>query len=943
MKLITKFLQEVLNMANKKKSVINRIFSAMMAAAVAAATVFSAMPLTSMAEYSGGIIDDTDGKFYAVEATGEVSEEWDGTTASGFAGGIGTEADPFQIANGRQLAYLASQVNSGMNFRGAYFKLTADILLNDDLDDAPTSWNPIGEYYYNNSGDYGCLGFSGTLDGDGHKIIGLYLKSSSTTEYGSYMALFGQINSGGVVKDLGITDSKVLCEAAYIAGICGLNEGTISNCYSAAKIQSSSKQYCFGGICGLNEGTVEGCYNKGEIYFTGGSSYGDTINEIGGVCGRNEGTISACYNTGRVFTTSNTVKIVGGVCGFNVLGTVKDSYNKGEVNGHNYTGGVCGWNYAGTVKTSYNEGTVTGRYSYTGGVCGYSSSTNKSDLILKCYNTGEVTCTYTSALYTCTGGICGYLDGNLIKQCYNTGKVTGFITYGIAGICGYVNTGEIRECYNAGEILGKSIVGGIAGLLNSNSLLENCYNMGTINAVSGYAGGVWASMGNNAASNTMRYCYNIGKIAASGPFPVGEKAGNISNVYYDSDVVATYDTTNSDFAKTTAQLTADTALDDLGFDPDIWTKNDNTSICLYYPDLKNIDGDQPRIIIGAPVPTGLKATAGSRSAALTWDATDGAEKYAVYKYVDGKYTTLTSKLTTNSYTVTGLTNGVKVGFKVKAYANGKWSDACSIVYATPKAPTPTNIKATAGDTKATVTWGAVSGATKYAVYKYIDGKYTCLTTAVTGTSYTVTGLENGTKYGFKVKAYVDQWSGASAMAYATPVANIIPQNVKAKAGNGQATITWSAVSGATKYAVYIYKDGKYTCLKSNITGTSYTVTDLENGVKVGFKVKAYVGKWSGASAMAYATPVASDIPQNVTAFAGDSTAALTWDKVTGAERYAVYIYIDGKYTCLNSNIKSASYIATGLTNGTKYGFKVKAYVNGKWSGASSMAYATPNA
>ena len=38
---------------------------------------------------------------------------WDGSIATAFAGGTGTESDPYQIANGAELAYLASSVNSG--------------------------------------------------------------------------------------------------------------------------------------------------------------------------------------------------------------------------------------------------------------------------------------------------------------------------------------------------------------------------------------------------------------------------------------------------------------------------------------------------------------------------------------------------------------------------------------------------------------------------------------------------------------------------------------------------------------------------------------------------------------------------------------------------------------------------------------------------------------
>lgn len=63
---------------------------------------------------------------------------WDGTIATGYAGGTGTENDPYQIANGAQLAYLAQKVNSGTNYEGYCFVLTSNINLN------MLKWTPIG-------------------------------------------------------------------------------------------------------------------------------------------------------------------------------------------------------------------------------------------------------------------------------------------------------------------------------------------------------------------------------------------------------------------------------------------------------------------------------------------------------------------------------------------------------------------------------------------------------------------------------------------------------------------------------------------------------------------------------------------------------------------------------------------------------------------------------
>ena len=66
---------------------------------------------------------------------------WDGSIATAFAGGTGTESDPYQIANGAQLAYLASSVNSGETYEDKYFVLTANINLNG------LPWTPIANSF----------------------------------------------------------------------------------------------------------------------------------------------------------------------------------------------------------------------------------------------------------------------------------------------------------------------------------------------------------------------------------------------------------------------------------------------------------------------------------------------------------------------------------------------------------------------------------------------------------------------------------------------------------------------------------------------------------------------------------------------------------------------------------------------------------------------------
>ena len=328
--------------------------------------------------------------------TDGAGEVWDGSVAESFAGGSGTAENPYQIANGAQLAKLAQDVNGGKNYAGTYFVLTADILLNDTEgwenwgSTAPAhTWTPIGS---------GSQPFTGTLDGDGYSVSGIYINSGT-----DYQGLVGVLDNGGTLQNLGVKASYIKGRN-FVGGLCGMNMmGNVTNCYNSGTVAGSNQ---VGGVCGWNyDGTVTNCYNAGNVT---GNAY------VGGVCGENDDNVTNCYNTGSV-TGSN---YVGGVCGQN-YDNVTNCYNTGNVTGNDaYVGGVCGDNYLGTVTNCYNTGSVEGNR-YVGGVCGNSWGT-----VTNCYNTGNVTGNYY------VGGVCGDNYIGTVTNCY---YLTGTAAGGING------------------------------------------------------------------------------------------------------------------------------------------------------------------------------------------------------------------------------------------------------------------------------------------------------------------------------------------------------------------------------------------------------------------------------------------------------------------------------------------------------------------------------
>ncbi|MCI5667890.1 MAG: leucine-rich repeat protein [Oscillospiraceae bacterium] len=248
------------------------------------------------------------------------------------------------------------------------------------------------------------------------------------------------------------------------------------------------------------------------------------------------------------------------------------------------------------------------------------------------------------------------------------------------------------------------------------------------------------------------------------------------------------------------------------------------------------------------IPQNVKASAGDSKVTLTWDAVEGATNYAVFLRKGTAWLKIGASGANTTFTSRGLANGGKYFYMVKSYVNGAWSGESATVFAIPVCITPQNVKASAGDSKVTLTWDAVKGASNYAVFLRKGTAWLKIGSSGASTTFTSRGLANGGKYFYMVKAYVNgSWSDESAVVSAMPVC-ITPQNVKAVGGTGEATITWDAVTGASNYVVLVKKGTSWVTLGAAGTKTTYTAKDLTGGETYYFVVKAYVnGAWSDMS------------------------------------------------------------------------------------------------
>lgn len=177
------------------------------------------------------------------------ADAWDGKIAEKFAGGTGTESDPYQISNGAELAYLAQQVNAGESYSDKYFTLT------NDIDLGSKEWTPIG----NENENWDGYKFEGTFDGDGHTICNLNVPDTAlpglfgrVTGVIQNLIVLGEVHAGNIaLNDYEATAGGIVC--------CG-NNVTVQNCGFYGTIYSGNNTY--GAILGNgNNATVKNCWN----------------------------------------------------------------------------------------------------------------------------------------------------------------------------------------------------------------------------------------------------------------------------------------------------------------------------------------------------------------------------------------------------------------------------------------------------------------------------------------------------------------------------------------------------------------------------------------------------------------------------------------------------------------------------------------------------------
>ncbi len=195
---------------------------------------------------------------------------------------------------------------------------------------------------------------------------------------------------------------------------------------------------------------------------------------------------------------------------------------------------------------------------------------------------------------------------------------------------------------------------------------------------------------------------------------------------------------------------------------------------------------------------------------------------------------------------------------------------------------PASLAAAPGNAQITLTWTSSAGATSYFVKRSTTtgGPYTQISTPSAST-YTDTGLTNGTKYFYVVSAYDAAGESAnSAEVSATPVASPppAPTGLSATPGNAQVTLTWNASAGATTYNLKrsTANGGPYSTVAS-LTAANYTDTMVTNGTTYYYVVSAVNSAGESAnSGQVSATPAGATANVTITIDPSKTKAISPW-------------------------------------------------------------------
>ena len=417
------------------------------------------------------------------------ADVWDGSVSVVWDGD-GTQASPYLIRTAADLAGLAERTNEGETFEGAYFTLTADLMMSDPATPAEEKplWTPIGMSGINNGDDEENPGafwgedyyFKGNFNGAGHTVYNLWYAHDSEFEDdfndpfndGTYdfegwsKALFGNLEDA-VVTNLKLSGVSIQCEQRGAGLACTAKNSLITDI------------------------SVDGYIQCGSSGTMGGSGAGIVTDAENCVFER-------CHSEASVKSVSG----VGSIAAILSSSTVTDCSSAGQLAGLRGIGGIAGFVNSGSEISGCHSSTdvlqlpAKRQGTDVGGFAGVISGS----VVRNCSSTGNLVVDYNG--YGFVGSV---IDNGLVESCYAVCDITkeGYAVWmasfvGEVGGSHYVGEdpviGNVRNCYAVARyayeptpsdiLTSGNHIGGFLGSIYEGSQVANCfYNTDTATGV----------------------------------------------------------------------------------------------------------------------------------------------------------------------------------------------------------------------------------------------------------------------------------------------------------------------------------------------------------------------------------------------------------------------------------------------------------------------------